>query len=121
MTWAQALAHAGAAALLVGLAACSSKKNDDGGSDNPNGPSGGSNTVYYSAISASDGTGFGSSSPCLPFADCPNGTGYVQRVESGWQSWLKDILPARATLHAFARIKLSFPRMALPASTASSP
>ena len=75
------LAHAGAALLLVGLAACSSKSDDDGGSDNPNGPSGGdSNTVYYSAISASDGTGFGSSSVCLPFADCPNGTGWVQRV-----------------------------------------
>ena len=73
------LAHVGAAALLVGLAACSNK-DDDGGSDNPNGPSGGSDTVYYSAISASDGTGFGSSSPCLPFTDCPNGTGYVQRV-----------------------------------------
>ena len=72
-------AHAVAAALLVGIAACSSKSNDEGG-DNPNGPSGGSNTVYYSAISASDGTGFGSSSVCLPFADCPNGTGWVQRV-----------------------------------------
>ena len=86
MTWARpragrhTLAHAGAALLLVGLAACSSKSNDDGGSDNPNGPSGGSNSVYYSAISASDGTGFGSSSVCLPFADCPNGTGWVQRV-----------------------------------------
>ena len=74
------LSRAAVAALLVGVAACSSK-NDDGGSDNPNQPSGGgSNTVYYSAISASDGTGFGSSSVCLPFADCPNGTGWVQRV-----------------------------------------
>jgi lysophospholipase L1-like esterase len=74
-------AHAVAIALLLGLAACSSKdNNDDGGTGNPNGPSGGSNAVYYSAISASDGTGYGSSSPCLPFADCPNGTGYVQRV-----------------------------------------
>ncbi|MEO5820968.1 MAG: SGNH/GDSL hydrolase family protein [Vicinamibacteraceae bacterium] len=72
-------AHAAAVALLVGLAACSSKKDDDGGS-NPNGPSGGSNAVFYSAISASDGTGFGSSNVCLPFADCPDGTGYVQRV-----------------------------------------
>jgi lysophospholipase L1-like esterase len=36
--------------------------------------------VFYSAISASDGTGFGSSSVCLPFGDCPDGTGYVQRV-----------------------------------------
>jgi lysophospholipase L1-like esterase len=86
MTWAPArrgwstLAHAGAVALLLGLAACSSKKDDDGGTDNPNGPSGGSNTVFYSAISASDGTGFGSSSVCLPFGDCPDGTGYVQRV-----------------------------------------
>jgi lysophospholipase L1-like esterase len=79
MTWARTVARVGAAALLVGLAACSSKS-DDGGSDNPNEPSGGSNTVYYSAISASDGTGFGSSSVCLPFADCPNGTGWVQRV-----------------------------------------
>ncbi len=72
-------AHACAVALLAGLAACSSKKDDDG-SNNPNGPSGGSNAVFYSAISASDGTGFGSSSVCLPFADCPDGTGYVQRV-----------------------------------------
>jgi lysophospholipase L1-like esterase len=71
--------HAVVAALLVGLAACSSKNDGEGG-DNPNGPSGGSNTVYYTAISASDGTGFGSSSPCLPFTDCPNGTGWVQRV-----------------------------------------
>jgi lysophospholipase L1-like esterase len=79
--WSKA-ARVGAAALILGLAACSSKKDDDGGgTDNPNGPSGGSsNTVYYSAVSASDGTGFGSSSPCLPFTDCPNGTGYVQRV-----------------------------------------
>jgi lysophospholipase L1-like esterase len=80
MTWTRVLVHAGAAALLIGLAACSSKKDDEGGSDNPNAPSGGSNTVFYSAVSASDGTGFGSTSPCLPFADCPDGTGYVQRV-----------------------------------------
>jgi lysophospholipase L1-like esterase len=73
--------HACAAALLVGLAACSSK-NDDTGGGSPNGPSpgGGSGPVGYTAIGASDTTGFGSSSPCLPFADCPNGTGYVQRV-----------------------------------------
>jgi len=75
------LAHASGAALLLALAACSTSKNDDsGGSNNPNEPSGGSNSVYYSAISASDGTGFGSSSVCLPFADCPNGTGWVQRI-----------------------------------------
>lgn len=36
------------------------------------------NEVFYTAIGASDGVGFGSTAPCLPFADCPDGTGYVQ-------------------------------------------
>ena len=34
--------------------------------------------VFYTAIGASDGIGFGGSAPCFPFAECPNGTGYVQ-------------------------------------------
>ena len=58
--------------------------------DSPTSPSPtGSNTpIYYTAIGASDGIGFGGSSPCLPFSDCPTGTGYVQTlrrrlVESG--------------------------------------
>ena len=75
------LAHACTVALLLALTACSSKKDDDDdGGGNPNEPSGGSSTVAYTAIGASDTTGFGGSSPCLPFADCPNGSGYVQRV-----------------------------------------
>ena len=41
--------------------------------------------------SASDGTGFGSSSPCLPFADCPNGTGWVQRVVRGMRDSGKTV------------------------------
>jgi len=90
MRWTRTLVHAGVAALLVGLAACSNKSDDEGG-DNPNGPSGGSDAVYYSAISASDGTGFGSSSPCLPFADCPNGTGWVQRVVRGMRDSGKTV------------------------------
>lgn len=73
-------AHLGAALLLAALAACSSKS-DDGDNDNPNGPSPpAGDTVGYTAIGASDTTGFGGSSPCLPFSDCPNGTGYVQRI-----------------------------------------
>ena len=32
----------------------------------------------YAAIGASDALGVGSSAPCLPFADCPDGKGYVQ-------------------------------------------
>lgn len=40
-----------------------------------------SNTpIFYTAIGASDGIGFGGSSPCLPFSECPNGTGYVQTL-----------------------------------------
>ncbi len=36
------------------------------------------NEVFYAAIGASDGIGFGGTVPCLPFADCPDGTGYIQ-------------------------------------------
>ena len=43
-------------------------------------PSGPSTPIFYTAIGASDGIGFGGSSPCLPFADCPTGTGYVQTL-----------------------------------------
>jgi lysophospholipase L1-like esterase len=59
------------AALAVSLAAgCSS-------SESPTAPDSGQ-PPFYAAIGASDGIGFGSSSPCVPFAECPNGTGYVQ-------------------------------------------
>jgi len=48
--------------------------------DSPTSPSPTNGPVYYTAIGASDGIGFGGSSPCLPFADCPTGTGYVQTL-----------------------------------------
>src|SRR5262245_57388488 len=35
-------------------------------------------TINYTALGASDLTGFGSSVVCLPFEDCANGTGYSQ-------------------------------------------
>ena len=35
--------------------------------------------IFYTAIGASDGIGFGSSVPCIPLAPtCPDGKGYVQ-------------------------------------------
>jgi lysophospholipase L1-like esterase len=34
--------------------------------------------VVYTALGASDTIGFGSSSPCIPLTDCPQGRGYVQ-------------------------------------------
>jgi lysophospholipase L1-like esterase len=49
-------------------------------SDNPVAPSGPpaqGSTIVYTAVGASDATGHGASVECFPFADCPNGTGYV--------------------------------------------
>jgi lysophospholipase L1-like esterase len=60
--------------LLLTVLACSSSSD---GPDSPTGPSP-TGPIFYTAIGASDGIGIGSSSPCLPFTDCPDGTGYVQ-------------------------------------------
>lgn len=61
---------------LISLGTACSKATDSPTSPTPtdNGP------IFYTAIGASDGIGFGGSSPCLPFADCPTGTGYVQTL-----------------------------------------
>src|SRR5688500_13435221 len=52
--------------------------------------------IFYTAIGASDGIGFGSSSVCIPFSDCPDGTGYVQILRRR----LRDNSPGRAVEHA---------------------
>lgn len=59
--------------LLALSAACSSGN----GSDSPTGPTA-NGPIVYNAIGASDGIGIGSSSPCFPFTECPDGMGYVQ-------------------------------------------
>ena len=46
----------------------------------PTSPTSGQGPIFYTAIGASDGIGFGSSSPCIPFTDCPDGRGYVQTL-----------------------------------------
>jgi lysophospholipase L1-like esterase len=74
-------------AILVtaGLAAvaCSGGGDDSPTSPTPNPVSGAS----YTALGASDATGYGSSVECFPFSPCSNGTGYVQllqrRLEQG--------------------------------------
>src|SRR5262245_33778816 len=43
----------------------------------PSGPPSAGSSIVYTAIGASDAIGFGSSVPCTPFTDCPNGMGYV--------------------------------------------
>jgi lysophospholipase L1-like esterase len=63
------------ALLLTALAtACG------GSGSSPTSPSGAptsGSSVSYTAIGASDTMGWGSSAWCVPFTDCPNGTGYV--------------------------------------------
>src|SRR5688572_23859778 len=61
--------------LVLTVSACSSSSD---GPDSPTGPSANTGPISYTAIGASDGIGFGSSSPCLPFVECPDGLGYVQ-------------------------------------------
>lgn len=62
--------------LLVVSVACSSGNSDSPGS--PTGPTPSTGPIVYTAIGASDGIGFGSSAPCFPFTECPEGRGYVQ-------------------------------------------
>lgn len=69
-------------ALVVSLfsAACSGGETPTSATPtDPNQP------LFYTAIGASDGIGIGSSSPCLPFTDCPNGAGYVQILHRSLQ------------------------------------
>lgn len=43
----------------------------------PSGPPAAGSTIVYAAVGASDANGIGSSVPCVPFTDCPDGMGYV--------------------------------------------
>ena len=61
-------------ALLAG--ACAGPPTSPDGNDS--GCTGSSTQVNYTAVGASDAIGVGASVSCLPFIDCPTGTGYVQ-------------------------------------------
>ena len=51
------------------------------------------NEVFYSALGASDGIGFGGTVPCIPFdPDCPSGTGYVYVIKRRFQSDGKTVI-----------------------------
>jgi lysophospholipase L1-like esterase len=64
-----------AAAVLL-LAGCGADSNPAA----PSPPPAAGSAVVYAAIGASDAAGVGSSAPCMPFTDCPNGQGYVPRI-----------------------------------------
>lgn len=67
------------------------------GGDTPTAPTPtpASGAIFYTAIGASDGIGFGSSTPCLPFTDCPDGAGYVQILRRR----LRDNSPGQTVEH----------------------
>ncbi len=58
-------------------AACSASPT---GPDDPGGGDGAGSQVSYTAVGASDAIAIGASVSCLPFIECPNGTGYVQLI-----------------------------------------
>jgi lysophospholipase L1-like esterase len=60
---------------LLATAGCSSSSDSE---DSPTGPTPTTGPIVYAAVGASDGIGFGSSSVCFPFTECPDGAGYVQ-------------------------------------------
>jgi lysophospholipase L1-like esterase len=60
-------------ALLGGCNKSSTDEGDGGAGPSPAVP-------RYTALGASDAVGIGASVPCLPFTDCPGGTGYVPRI-----------------------------------------
>jgi hypothetical protein len=64
-----------ALALAAGAACNKTPTTPSGG--NVTGPPQGGSPVHYTAIGASDAVGVGGSVLCVPFTDCPNGTGYV--------------------------------------------
>ncbi len=69
--------HTAALLSLISLGAACSGKQESPTSPSPTATN---SSIFYTAIGASDGIGFGGSSPCLPFSDCPTGTGYVQTL-----------------------------------------
>ncbi len=80
MRWSATRSVAILVTLALSAAACS-KDNDS--PDSPTGPSPGGNPggASYTALGASDATGYGSSVECFPFSPCSGGTGYVQILQ----------------------------------------
>lgn len=61
---------------VLTAAACGGQPTPTDPSPNPT-PS---NAVIYTAVGASDAIGFGGTAVCIPFTECPDGSGYVQRI-----------------------------------------
>lgn len=66
------------AAFALLTAACAASPTGPGNTEG--GSSGGANRISYTAVGASDAIAIGASVSCLPFIECPAGTGYVQII-----------------------------------------
>ncbi|HEX6323950.1 MAG TPA: SGNH/GDSL hydrolase family protein [Vicinamibacterales bacterium] len=64
------------AASVVLTSACAASPTEPGGTDS----GGAAAQVSYTAVGASDAIAIGASVECLPFIQCPSGTGYVQII-----------------------------------------
>lgn len=72
-----------AAAGVIAISTTACDRLGSGGGSTPNAPTPVApitpdSPVVYAAIGASDAQGVGSSIPCIPFTECPNGMGYPQ-------------------------------------------
>ncbi len=76
----RALRVCAALVLFVSAAAGAACSASPTSPDETGGGSGGAQ-VSYTAVGASDAIAIGASVSCLPFIDCPNGTGYVQIIK----------------------------------------
>jgi lysophospholipase L1-like esterase len=68
------------AGLALVSTGCELANLDDTLPTSPSGPPAAGSSLLYSVVGASDVIGYGSSAPCLPYADC-DGTGYVWVAE----------------------------------------
>ena len=80
----------------------------DGDPTGPSGPPAAGTAVRYTAVGASDANGVGSSVPCFPFTDCPDGKGYVpvaarQLRGMGYQVTLLNLGVAGAVISRASR------------------
>ena len=79
--------------LAIGTLSAGCSKSDGPTSPTPTPTPAPTNDVFYAAVGASDGIGFGGSVPCVPFdPDCPSGTGYVYVIKRRFRSDGKTVM-----------------------------
>src|SRR5690349_440879 len=88
-TWTMTIRCAIVLTFSFALTACGSGGNPSTPTS-PTSPST-STTVRYAAVGASDANGIGASTPCVPFTQCENGTGYVPNLARMLRSASREV------------------------------